>query len=167
MLDFIRLHAIKRDLLSKRECIYDQKLYLMTYRTSLATLFEKKSTDEIKLNESQILKCVYEIGCLVESLEQAEHDIDFELDVLKAFNRDHFKSLRDMHGDETSARESVKDKIVVDLNSQEFFDKIKTYDFKSRYQAFFETYLMKKENQLLARINQDLKAKLEEKIASF
>ena len=164
MLEFMRIHAIKKDLLSKRECIYEQKLALMTYRTSLSEFFETKSVDEIKLNENQILKYVYEMEQAIESLENIEQDVQFELDLLKSMNTDHMRSLeRVFKEDEKCAESESESKLTVNLDSQEFFDRVKSsYSFKSRYKAFFETFLMKKENQLLIKLNQELRTQLKE-----
>jgi hypothetical protein len=163
LVDFMRIHEIKKDLLIKRQSVYSQKLCLMGYRTSLATYLESKLIEEIKINETQILNYVYRIGQQIETLEDTERDLLFELDLLKVINHDHYCSLAELHKETNSNsnhNKEISTTISVDLNSYEFFEWTKSYEFKTNFKAFFRNYLMKRENEYLLRVNKELKSKV-------
>lgn len=164
MLDFIRIHAIKKDLLTKRQCIYDQKLSLMAYRTSLANYLEPRPVDQIKLNEEQLLNYAYRLGQHIERLNDVERDLNFELDLLKVANQDHLRALESLHKNDNTNKLDSDVHIGYsepNLNSYEFFNRMKNYNFKTKFKGFFQSFLIKKENEYLLRLNKDLENKLQ------
>lgn len=186
--EFFKIHEIKADLLSKRDCVFNLKMRLMNYRTNLALNLNPfadsrtVSLSELKLNQSKLLEYVYQLGKEINTLGQAENDLDFELNLLKLVNVDHFKALekqfdnnnKNNHQDLSFSIQSgngsldccqsmLADDVEINLNSQQFYDRIRDYDFKSKYSLFFRTFFIKKENEFLKKLNHELKCKLLEK----
>ena len=78
-------------------------------------------------------------------------------------NHDHYCSLAELHKEtNTNSNHSkeISSTISIDLNSYEFFEWTKSYEFKTNFKAFFRNYLMKKENEYLLRVNKELKSKV-------
>lgn len=166
---FFAIQNAKQDLLIKRECVFNLKLKLMEYRTSIANNMSSRSITELEINQKSLLKYLYEIAKQVEKLKIIEDDLDFELELLKVINQDHFNSLKELFKKEDAqfAENSTENcynsnsgEVKIDLNCQEFYNRVKVYNFKTKHCLFFRTYFVQKENEYLNRLNQELQEKI-------
>jgi hypothetical protein len=165
--EFFIIQNSKKDLLIKRDCVFNLKLRLMEYRTSIATHLNTKTVEEMKLNEIDLLRYLNKLNRQIGNLSAIESDLDFEMELLKLINKEWEDTLEYAFEDKLTKAEDdflridrkyvnqSKD-ISVDLNQQDFFNKIKNYQFKIKYDRFFRSFFVKKENQFLTLLNKQL-----------
>lgn len=171
--EFFAIQNAKSDILIKRESINSLKLKLMEYRTNIAHSLSSKTITELEINQKSLLKYLYEMAKQIEKLKLIENDLDFEIELLKIINEDHFKSMKNMFKeDELNSEGLDSSKVIanyligsslnfkIDLNSQEFYNRVKIYNFKTKHDTFFRSFFIKKENDYLLKLNQELKNKI-------